>query len=188
VLHAFDAILRLAEIEAGSARSRFVAVDAAALVERVADAYRPDVEASSRTLETIASTGVWIYGDGELLAQALANLIENAMRHTPAGTNIKLSAIADGSTIHLEVADNGPGISPSKRDQALQPFRQLDNSRSRPGPGAEAAPDPGFGLGLSIVAAIARLHDAALELADASPGLRVIITFKVTSIAGHLSH
>lgn len=184
VLRAFDAILRLAEIEAGAARSRFVAVDAAALVERVADAYRPDVEASGCTLETTAAAGLWIRGDGELLAQALANLIENAMRHTPAGTHIHLAASADGPSVRLEVRDNGPGIPAAQRSEVLRPFVQLDSSRGSSSRGAGSASYPGFGLGLSIVAAIARLHDAALQLADASPGLRVTLSFSGASMCG----
>ena len=177
VLRAFDAILRLAEIEAGAAKSRFVAVDAVALVERVADAYRPDIEASGRTLETTADDGLSVRGDGELLAQALANLVENAMRHTPAGTCIKLCATRTGNKVQLVVSDNGPGIPASQRAEVLQPFMQLDSSRGVSGPGSESGTGPGFGLGLSIVAAIARLHDAELELADASPGLRVVLSF-----------
>lgn len=177
VLRAFDAILRLAEIEAGAARSRFVAVDAAALVERLADAYRPDVEASGRTLATVAAMNLWIRGDEELLAQALANLIENAMRHTPPGTHISLSAAADGPAVRLEVSDNGCGVPAQHHPEVLQPFLQLDSSRGPSGLGPGPGSAPGFGLGLSIVAAIVRLHDAALELGDAAPGLRVILTF-----------
>ncbi len=185
VLQAFDAILRLAEIEAGAARSRFVRLDAAALVERLADAYRPDVEASGRTLITDGAADVWLRGDSELLAQALANLIENAMRHTPTGARITISAHSDGPIARIAVSDNGPGIPAERRVDVLETFVQLDSSRGSPGHErkikSEIAPDSGsgsgFGLGLSIVAAIARLHDAALELSDAAPGLRVTLTF-----------
>ncbi len=184
VLRGFDAILRLAEIEAGAARSRFVAVDVATLVERVADAYRPDIEASSRTLTGSAADDLWIRGDAELLAQALANLIENALRHTPSGTHISLSAAADGPRIHLEVGDNGCGIPARHHTEVLQPFMQLDSSRGPSGPGPDSGSSPGFGLGLSIVAAIARLHQASLELHDASPGLRVTLTFARATARG----
>ena len=177
LLRVFDAILRLAEIEAGAARSRFVTVDAPTLVERVADAYRPDVEDSGRTLETAAAAGVRIHGDEDLLAQALANLIENAMRHTPPGTRIKLSARNERDKVQLEVSDNGPGIPTPLRAEVLEPFKQLDSTRapSETRPGGET--EPGYGLGLSIVAAIARAHDASLELGDANPGLLVRLTF-----------
>ena len=175
VLRAFDAILRLAEIEAGAARSRFVALDAAALVERVADAYRPDVEAGGRTLKTTLTDSVWIRGDGELLAQALANLIENAMRHTPTGTLIEVSTTFDERMVCIEVRDNGPGIPERHLNEVLQPFLRLTDSQRPAAPGPSSG--PGFGLGLSIVAAITRLHAGTLRLEDASPGLRTVLTF-----------
>jgi signal transduction histidine kinase len=167
VLQAFDAILRLAEIEAGAAQSRFVELDVAALIERVADAYRPDVEASGRLLEVSQNVSASIRGDADLLAQALANLIENAIRHTPEGTHITLATRSDGLSLHLTVADNGPGIPQDRHADVLQAYRRLDNSRST----------AGFGLGLSIVAAVARLHNARLELSDARPGLRATMVF-----------
>ena len=191
VLRAFDAILRLAEIEAGAARSRFVELDAALLIERLADAYRPDVEASGRTLITDGTDDVWLRGDSELLSQALANLIENAMRHTPTGTRITISAQTDGPTVRITVSDTGHGIPAERHSDVLETFVQLDSSRGTAGftrkdawgngSGSGSGLGPGFGLGLSIVAAIARLHDAVLELGDASPGLRVTLTFNRVS-------
>jgi len=115
VLSAFDAILRLAEIEAGAARSRFVEVDLAALCERVHDAYAPDVEAAGCTLEVAAAAPGRIPGDAELLAQALANLIENAMRHAGAAARITLGVAAAGEELRLEVRDTGPGIEAEQR-------------------------------------------------------------------------
>lgn len=167
VMQAFDAILRLAEIEAGTAHSRFVEVDLAALVDRVADAYRPDVEASGRQLETRQTVVAKILGDDALLALALANLIENAIRYTQEGACITLSTVTDGSSCELRIADNGPGIPRDRRADVLQPHRRLDFNRST----------AGFGLGLSIVAAIARQHNAKLDLSDERPGLRVTMTF-----------
>lgn len=167
VLGAFDAILRLAEIEAGAAKSRFESVDVAATMERLADAYQPDIEASGRRLSIGSADAGVVHGDSELLAQALANLIENAIRHTPPGTVIRLSTVREDRSVKLIVADNGPGIPADRRADVLQSYRRLDESRSV----------PGFGLGLSIVAAIARLHDAQLELVDESPGLRVTLVF-----------
>jgi len=179
VLRAFDAILRLAEIEAGAARSRFVSLDPSVLIERVADAYRPDIEDSGRTLEISVLNGLRIHGDDDLLVQALANLIENALRHTPPGTHIRLATRTDGATVLLEVSDNGMGIAAPRRAEVLQPFLRLDSSRSPSD--AAAQPATGFGLGLSIVAAIARLHGASLDLSDAGPGLRVTLGFAAMS-------
>ena len=167
VMQAFDAILRLAEIETGKTHSRFVPIDLAALVERVADAYRPDVEASGRQLEICRLESAKILGDDELLALAVANLIENAIRYTQEGARITLSTVSDGSSIQLRVKDNGPGIPEDRRADVLQPHRRLDINRST----------AGFGLGLSIVAAIVRQHNAKLDLSDERPGLRVTMTF-----------
>jgi len=167
VLQSFDAILRLAEIEAGAAKSRFVDVDVAALVDRVADAYRPDVDASGLSLQIGHIDRVSIHGDDALLAQALANLIENAIRHAADASRITLSTAIDGASLQLMVADNGRGISPHLRGDVIQPFLRLESSRST----------AGFGLGLSIVAAIAQLHNASLELSDECPGLGVTLKF-----------
>lgn len=163
VLATFSAVLRLSEIEAGRLRERFAPVDLSALGDRVADAYGPDVEASGRKLIPTISPGAIVNGDDDLLAQAISNLIENAMRHTPLGCTIRLSVRRDRSRCLMVVEDNGPGIPSDARDKALEPFARLDASRNR----------PGAGLGLSIANAIARLHGADLFLEDAGPGLRI---------------
>lgn len=168
VLRIFDAILRLAEIEAGAARERFEIVDLAVIAERIADAYRPDVEQSGRSLLLAHHGPAPVSGDATLLAQALANLVENAIRHTPPGAKISIKTIASDHRVRLEVADNGPGIAPDRIAEALKPFGRLDQSRS----------SAGAGLGLAIVAAIARLHHAQLALSDAEPGLHVVLDFE----------
>lgn len=167
ILRIFDALLRLAEIEAGAARRRFKPLDLGALAEKVADAYRPDVEESGQQLVVDTARSCTVLGDSDLLAQALANLIENAMRHSPAGTRIRLRVDAANERVRLETVDDGPGIPAEARGRVLEPFMRLDQSRTT----------PGSGLGLSMVAAIARVHDAALTLEDASPGLRVSLSF-----------
>jgi signal transduction histidine kinase len=166
ILRIFDAIVRLAEIEAGAGKHRFKDVDLAAVVERVADAYRPDIEESHHCLRVVATPCV-VRGDEDLLSQAVANLVENAMRHTPAGTEMTLRVSSDGSSKGFEVVDNGPGVPPSAIDLIQKPFVRLDESRTT----------PGSGLGLSLVAAIARFHDAELTISAANPGLRVALTF-----------
>lgn len=161
LLRTFDAIMRLAEIEAGSARSRFIDVNLADLVDRVADAYRPDVENRGGRLEVSGQAPWIIQGDPELLSQALANLIENALRHAGPSPNIKVTATMAEQTLSVE--DDGPGIPTEFRKAVLEPYVRLDNSRST----------PGAGLGLAIAEAISRLHHATLVLEDAEPGLRV---------------
>lgn len=109
-------------------------------------------------------------GDRDLIFQALANLLDNAVKHVPAGERVKVTArtIQTGEGgVELEVSDDGPGIPDSERDRVLERFYRRDSSRST----------PGAGLGLSLVAAVAELHLARLELTDNSPGLRVRIFF-----------
>lgn len=165
LLRTFDAMLRLAEIEIGRSRARFAPVEVTELVEGVADAYRPDVEARGGALVVDASAPVTIDGDADLLAQAVANLIENAMMHGGAGRPINLAVRSNANTWEIAVSDNGPGIAEADREKVLAPFARLDTSRST----------PGSGLGLAIVAAIARLHGAGTILEDAHPGLRVVL-------------
>ncbi|MEQ1617460.1 MAG: HAMP domain-containing sensor histidine kinase, partial [Terricaulis sp.] len=168
ILRTFAAMLRLSEIEAGSARSRFAALDLVSLVERVVDAYRPDIEAAGQTLRVDLDDAAPVNGDDDLVAQALANLIENAMRHAGADATILVRLRSRPTETRLEVADNGPGVSADDRGRILEPFIRLDKSRST----------PGAGLGLAIVAAIARLHDAGLVLENAAPGLRVALVWR----------
>ncbi|MFN0025121.1 MAG: sensor histidine kinase [Parvularculaceae bacterium] len=167
VLRIFDAILRLAEIEAGSARQRFESVNLAGIAEKIGDAYRPDVEQAGRTLTVECHGAASVSGDPTLLAQALANLLENAIRYTPPGAKISIKTVADDQSVRLEVADDGPGIDPDRIAEALKPFGRLDQSRS----------SAGAGLGLAIVEAVARLHHARLTLSNAQPGLQVVLDF-----------
>jgi signal transduction histidine kinase len=167
ILRIFDAILRLAEIEAGAGQQRFKTVDLAAIVEKVVDAYRPDVEESDHAIEVTNLEPCPVLGDEDLLSQAIANLIENATRHTPAGTHIKLRLLASGASRGCEVVDDGPGVPSEAFDLIQKPFTRLEESRTT----------PGSGLGLSLVAAIARFHNATLSIDDANPGLRVRLIF-----------
>jgi signal transduction histidine kinase len=114
-----------------------------------------------------------IRGDRELLVQLFANLIENAIRHCPPGTMIILRAASDPSgSITVIVSDTGPGIPASERENVFRRLYRLERARST----------PGSGLGLSLVSAIAELHDATVELADNSPGLRVTIKFTPATV------
>ena len=99
--------------------------------------------------------------------QMFANLIENALRHTPAGASIHLTARREGTEVAVAIADDGPGIPEDMRSKVVQRFFRLERSRTT----------PGSGLGLSLAAAIATLHDATLQLRDNAPGLRVELRF-----------
>lgn len=171
LMRAFDAMLRLAEIEAGVARSRFVDVDLADLVERIGDAYRPDVENAGGRLEALAPEALRVRGDPDLLAQALSNLIENALKHSGPCPHIRVQGLQSGAETVLVVEDSGPGIPYESREQVLEPHVRLDSSRG----------SPGAGLGLSIVSAVAQLHRATLTLDDAKPGLRAQLAWQTKS-------
>ena len=163
IIHTFDALLQLAEIE-GRLRPQS-RVDLAAVAERVAEALRPDIEESGRSLETRLEAAA-VAGDTDLLAQALANLLENALRHTPEGSRIAVE-VQSGDAPRLLVRDDGPGIPAALRERALAPFGRLEASRTT----------PGSGLGLAIAASVATRHGGRLELGDAGPGLEVAIAF-----------
>ena len=167
MLKTFEAMLRIAQIEAGARRARFSTVDLSAVAENVADAFAAVAEDEGKRLETAIAPGVPVHGDRELLTQMLANLVENGLRHTPAGTVLttRLSKCAD--RVRLEVSDTGTGVPEEECTRVLERFYRLDRSRST----------PGSGLGLSLVAAVAKLHGARISLEDNEPGLRVALEF-----------
>ena len=164
----FQSLLQLAQVEAGSPKSRFDTVNLIDLCQTVVDVFEPSTLESGHALSFEAQIGVAeVRGDRALLGQMLSNLIENALRHTPSGTAVKVALAADQSGLTLSVADTGPGIPEAEREKVRQRLYRLDRSRNT----------PGHGLGLSLVEAVATLHDASLELADNAPGLRVTLRF-----------
>ncbi|OJY25815.1 MAG: hypothetical protein BGP11_13045 [Rhodobacterales bacterium 65-51] len=165
----FQSLLQIAQIEAGSPKARFRPVDLAAVVATFADIYGPAAEDSGHKLTVDVPPGqpVLVQGDKDLLGQVVANLIENALRHTPAGSTISLALGETGDKATLSVTDNGPGIPPAEHTLVLRRLYRLERSRTT----------PGNGLGLALVAAVADLHDATLTLSDAAPGLAVTLTF-----------
>ena len=168
LLGTFAALLRIAQVEAGAQRVAFRPVGLSVLAETVADAFTPVAEDEGHVLSTQVAPGLVVHGDQELLTQMLVNLVENALRHTPPGSRIRvLLTRAAGGGPMLAVEDDGPGVPEAERDRVLRRFHRLEQSRTT----------PGSGLGLSLVAAVAELHDASLHLEDANPGLRVSVTF-----------
>jgi signal transduction histidine kinase len=167
LLETFSALLRIAQIEAGTRRSAFRPVDLSDVARTVVEAYALPVEESGRILEAEVADGVQVNGDRGLLSQLFVNLVENALHHTPPGTTITLRLARESAGIVAEVADTGPGIPADERGKVFRRFYRLERSRTT----------PGSGLGLSTVAAIAELHHAAIELKDNTPGLRVVIRF-----------
>ncbi|TSD90036.1 HAMP domain-containing protein [Mycobacterium sp. KBS0706] len=166
LLGIFNALLRIAQVEAGSRRRGFARVDLSALVGTVAEIFQASAEEQGRAIRSRIEPEVAVTGDADLLSQAVANLIENALRHTPAGTgiDIALSRLRDGRA-ELVVADRGPGVPAEERERVFRRFYRLEQSRHT----------PGNGLGLSLVAATAQLHRAEVSLGDNHPGLRVTV-------------
>ena len=168
LLAIFAALLRISQIESGSRLAAFSALSMTELLERIYEMYRPVAEDEHHTLLHDIQPDVRIRGDAELLTQLFSNLIENAIRHTPSGARILIGLAAAGSTAVAFVADNGPGIAPGEHDKIFRRFYRLTSSRST----------PGNGLGLALVAAIANLHNARIELRDNNPGLRFQTSFE----------
>ena len=165
----FQSLLMIAQIEGGSAKSRFEAVDLAEIVSTFVEIYAPAAEDNghSLTMELLPEKPVVVHGDKTLLGQLIANLIENALRHTPAGSGISLGLVLTPQEIVLTVADDGPGIPEGERSNVLRRLYRLERSRTT----------TGNGLGLSLALAIAELHGARLRLLDNSPGLLIEVAF-----------
>ena len=168
ILDTFAALLRIAQIEGGVRRAAFRPLDLAAIARTVVEAFAPSAEDAGQSLTLQASGERMIDGDPELLTQMLANLVENALRHAGAQAHVVVQVAADGGQALVSVADDGPGVPEAERARIFDRFYRLERSRST----------PGSGLGLALVAAVARLHDANLGLADARPGLEVRILFR----------
>ena len=166
----FDALLRIAQIEAGARRARFDSVVPTTILESIADAYGEVAVENGQTMRlTLESALSPIHGDRELLVQMLANLVENAIRHCPPGARIELSGSMHGEQVELAVSDNGPGIPASEREKVFQRLYRVEKSRTT----------SGSGLGLSLVKAVSDLHGATVVLEDNAPGLVVTVRFPV---------
>ena len=167
LLDTFAALLRIAEIEAAT-DGETDELDTRTLIETILELYQPAAEERGQTLTGHAAS-VSLPGQRELLIQMLANLVENACRHSPSGARISIGAERKDGMVLLWVQDNGPGIPADERDKVFRRFYRLDISRST----------PGSGLGLSLAAAIASLHRGRIQLLDASPGVRAEIRLPV---------
>jgi signal transduction histidine kinase len=173
VMRIFDALLRLAEIDAGMRRSGFIAVDASDLASNAVEFYEPAAELKNINLTFESDGATPVSGDPVLLAQALSNLIDNALKFAPdSGTiGVAVHKQPDGS-VQVSVSDNGPGIQDAEKDKVFERFYRGDASRGT----------PGVGLGLSLVQAVAKLHGSALELSNLRPGLEVKMTLPGASL------
>ncbi|MHA1132923.1 MAG: sensor histidine kinase [Alphaproteobacteria bacterium] len=173
LIKTFNALLSIARLEAGAAGDNRDKLDLAVLVSDVAELYEPVAEERGIALEAEVEAPIVIRGDRQLLGQAIANLIDNALKYgapSAQGGNgyapeVGVQAQMDGDTVEITVSDRGPGVPAAERERVLGRFVRLEESRS----------EPGSGLGLSLVAAVARLHGGVLRLEDNDPGLRVVL-------------
>lgn len=179
LLGTFNALLMIAKAEAGSLRESMTLLDPANLVLDAAELYEPLAEEKGLRLDVDVTQGMQIKAHRELLSQALANLLDNAIKHgTPDSASVSpvitISAKPDPDSpqrhVMISVADHGPGIPYDERDHVLERFVRLEASRNT----------PGSGLGLSLVAAVARLHGGRVRLGDNDPGLKAILIMRRT--------
>lgn len=172
----FDALLRIAQIEAGARRSRFARLSLTPILRNVWEVYADAAAQAGQTLDLrVADDLPPIAGDRELLTQMVANLVENAIRHAGRGAGIVIAASAGRDRLRLEIIDNGPGIPPEEWARVFRRLYRLDKSRST----------PGSGLGLSLSKAVAELHGARITLADNEPGLKVSIDIPLATASPH---
>ncbi len=167
LLRIFNALLSIARAEAGQTRDQFAPVDVTEIVNEIGELYEPLVEDAGGALEIDAVDGLQVSGDRQLLAQAIANLIDNALKYAkpPEGSDKKLQIGLSATTIQgntvISITDNGPGIPARDLNRVTERFVRLDTSRS----------EPGSGLGLSLVQGVAQLHEGELSLINRNPGL-----------------
>ncbi|WP_082540452.1 HAMP domain-containing sensor histidine kinase [Bosea sp. Leaf344] len=176
LIRVFNALLMIARLEAGRITDSMNDLDLSEIVAGMAELYEPLAEEAGLALRTRIAPGLRIAGHRELLGQALANLIDNALKYGESGAaapEILIEAAPSGPMIELSVADHGPGIPEADRSRVLERFVRLDRSRSK----------PGFGLGLSLAVAVVKLHGGQLRLEDNAPGLRVVMTLPAAASA-----
>jgi signal transduction histidine kinase len=162
----FQALMRIAEIEVGARRSAFADVDLGPLLADLTELYGALAEDRGLTLRLTVPDTLSILGDRDMLQQAVSNLLDNAIKFSPEGSDIRLDAQQVDKQVRISVTDRGPGIPEEDRARASERFFRGEQARST----------PGYGLGLALVQAVAALHEGSLVLGDAAPGLCATIT------------
>jgi signal transduction histidine kinase len=175
LLETFTALLSIAQIEASGEKMQFRKTDLSEIFCWIAETYGAVAEEGGKTLTTRIDSKVCVWGNRELISQMLVNLVENAITHTPAGSQIEMSLTITARGPMGIVADSGAGIAPGERDAVFRRFYRSDRSRT----------SPGNGLGLTLVAAVARAHGIEIELEDNGPGLRVLLDFASSCASRH---
>ncbi len=178
LIRTFNSLLLIARLEGRAIADSMSEVDVGAVVADVAELYEPVAEEAGLQLVASPEPSILITANRELISQAMANLVDNAIKYSAAAPDsarahkVTIAVAHVGSTVEIAVADDGPGIAPEDRQRALQRFVRLEQSRSA----------PGSGLGLSLVAAVARLHGGSIRLEDNHPGLRVVLSLPATQM------
>lgn len=167
MIRTFNALLEIAQAEAGSYRGEWEEIDLSGLARDVAELYAGAAEENHQSLQILIEPDISIKGNRHLVGQAISNLLENAVKYAGSGNLITLSLSLSRGCPLLTLSDNGPGIPAAQYQHVLKRFVRLDTARST----------IGNGLGLSLVAAVARLHGAKLELKDNHPGLHIELLF-----------
>jgi signal transduction histidine kinase len=167
ILDTFSALLRIAQIEAATRSAGFGEIDLSKLFETVTEAYTTAAEDQGKAIIARITPSIKSWGDKDLLTEMLANLLDNAITHTPLGAHIEVSLVNGGSHAVASVADDGPGVPRAERERIFRRFYRLERSMRT----------PGSGLGLSMVAAVADLHGVRLSVDDNHPGLRMTMAF-----------
>lgn len=202
LIRTFDALLMISRIEAGSTGASFKEIDISEIATGMCELYEPVAEEAGISFTCEISGTVKMDGNRELIGQAIANMLDNAIKYCVKGTGShdsseigsgdgsgdknriasgpdgpKIAVIVrnDETTITCTIQDNGPGIARADSERVLQRFVRLDDSRS----------EPGSGLGLSLVDAVVRLHNGSLDLEDNKPGLRAVMSFPIKHATGH---
>lgn len=174
LLQLLESALEIGRAEAGIGREDFAPFNVVEVLEDLCEMYQPSAADNGIAIECAPSPPVQLFGDRGLIARALANLVDNALKYAADGREIMLVALTEADDVALIVADRGKGIPADRRGEALQKFGRLDGART----------DEGTGLGLALVNAVATLHGGSLTLQDNHPGLRATIWLKREPDAG----
>ena len=169
LLGLFNALLRIARIESEAVKKALQPVKLADLARDLAELYEPLAEEKHQALDVVIQQSPTVIGDQDMLFQALANILDNAIKYTPAHGIIQVTVAEDANQAIICICDNGPGIQADDHEKVFQRFVRLDHSRSK----------PGNGLGLSLARALLHLHDATVELSSNHPGLCVKVEMPI---------
>ncbi len=168
----FNAILRISELEANQGSQALAPLELGRLLEKMVEFYEPYGFDKDIALTCVLDGKLWVAGEKHLLTQAFANLIDNAIKFSGDGGQVQVFGTSNDGVVTITIADNGPGIPEDMREKVFEKFYRLEQSRN----------SKGNGLGLSLVAAILRIHQAQITLADNAPGLKVTLTFPALDV------